>query len=53
MSYIAAMLLLYLEPFPAFVCLANVLNSPCLMAFYQMDMSVVCYDGYKAEVDIN
>eukprot|EP01102_Stenamoeba_stenopodia_P011299 TRINITY_DN3458_c0_g1_i2.p1 TRINITY_DN3458_c0_g1~~TRINITY_DN3458_c0_g1_i2.p1 ORF type:complete len:481 (-),score=78.86 TRINITY_DN3458_c0_g1_i2:55-1497(-) len=37
MSFIAAVLLLYLEPFPAFVCLANLLSRPLFVTFYRMD----------------
>jgi hypothetical protein len=37
MSFIAAVLLLYLEPFPAFVCLANLLSRPLFVSFYRME----------------
>eukprot|EP01104_Vermistella_antarctica_P003720 TRINITY_DN1398_c0_g1_i2.p1 TRINITY_DN1398_c0_g1~~TRINITY_DN1398_c0_g1_i2.p1 ORF type:complete len:741 (-),score=152.37 TRINITY_DN1398_c0_g1_i2:114-2336(-) len=37
MSYLAAMLLLYLEPYHAFEALSNVLCKPFLLSFYRMD----------------
>lgn len=39
MSYLAAVMLLYMDTFPAFCCLANLLNSPILVCFYRMDMT--------------
>ncbi|EGG23720.1 RabGAP/TBC domain-containing protein [Cavenderia fasciculata] len=39
MSYLAALFLLILDEYNAFVCLANVLNNPCYMTFYTMNMS--------------
>jgi len=41
MSYLAAVLLLYLDPFPAFVCMANLLNRPCQLIFYRLEMNSV------------
>jgi hypothetical protein len=41
MSYVAGTLLLVLDPFPAFQCLANMLSDPHLTAFYRMDIAVV------------
>lgn len=41
MSYLASMFLLFLDPFDAFVCLANVLNRPMLLRLYRMDMDTV------------
>lgn len=38
MSYLAAVMLLYMDTFPAFCCLANLLNTPILVCFYRMDM---------------
>lgn len=37
MSYIAAMMLLNLDVFEAFVIMANILNRPFLLSFYRMD----------------
>lgn len=37
MNYLAAMLLLYLEPFTAFVGLCNLLNSPSVLGLYRLD----------------
>lgn len=37
MSYLAAILLLYLDDYMAFTCLANLLNRPVHMAFYKME----------------
>jgi hypothetical protein len=38
MSYLAAMCLLNMEEYPAFVCLANVLNSPLHFKFFTMSV---------------
>ncbi|CEM02604.1 unnamed protein product [Vitrella brassicaformis CCMP3155] len=37
MSYLAAMLLIFMQPLPAFICLCNLLNRPSLLGLYQMD----------------
>ena len=37
MSYIAAVLILNLDEYDAFVCLANLLNKPLLQTFYRFD----------------
>jgi hypothetical protein len=37
MSYLVAMLLLYLEEFDAFVCLGNMIQNGCLYGLYKMD----------------
>ncbi|KAF2068609.1 hypothetical protein CYY_010066 [Polysphondylium violaceum] len=39
MSYLAAVFLLILDEFNAFVCLTNFLNNPCYMAFYTMNLN--------------
>jgi len=39
MSYLAAVFLLILDEFNAFVCLTNFLNNPCYMAFYTMNLT--------------
>jgi hypothetical protein len=41
MSYLAAVMLLYMDTFPAFRCLANLLNTPILVCFYRMDMTEI------------
>lgn len=41
MSYVAAIFLLYLETFDAFVCMCNILNRECHRAFYRMNPSIV------------
>jgi TBC1 domain family member 14 len=41
MSYLAAILLLYLDPFPAFCGLCNLLNRPCQLAFYRLEARVI------------
>nr|CEL65076.1 TPA: hypothetical protein BN1204_009350 [Neospora caninum Liverpool] len=46
MSYLAAMLLIYLDPFPAFVCLCNLLNTPTLLGMYRMQTETV-HKRYK------
>jgi hypothetical protein len=38
MSFIAAMLLLYVEPFEAFVCFSNMMNGAHFLPFYSMDL---------------
>lgn len=37
MSYIAGHLLLYMDPYPAFVCFANMLNNPFLIGFLKVN----------------
>ncbi|KAI6646552.1 TBC1 domain family member 14 isoform X2 [Oopsacas minuta] len=37
MSYLAALLILNLDEYDAFVCLANLLNKPILQTFYRVD----------------
>lgn len=41
MTYLAAVLLLYLGPFAAFVGLCNLLNAPTLLGLYRLDQSAV------------
>ena len=50
MSYLAGNLLLYLDPFAAFVCFANVLNSPFFHTFLKLDPSKMRlrYDLFEA-----
>ena len=43
MSYLAAILLLYLDDATAFACLANLLNRSVQMAFYKMDVDMQQY----------
>lgn len=43
MSYLAAILLLYLDDVTAFTCLANLLNRSVHMAFYKMDVELSEY----------
>lgn len=43
MSFIAAVLILNMEPADAFVCFANLLNRPCHMAFFHLDQPLVRY----------
>lgn len=43
MSYLAAILLLYLDDSAAFSCLANLLNRSVQMAFYKMDVDMQQY----------
>ncbi len=37
MSYLAGNMLLYMDPFTAFVCFANLLNSPYFHVFLKLD----------------
>ncbi|XP_059488575.1 TBC1 domain family member 14-like [Neocloeon triangulifer] len=41
MSFIAAVLILNLEPADAFVCFANMLNRPCQRAFFCLDEAAI------------
>ena len=41
MSYVAAMLLIYLKPFPAFVCLCNLINAPSILGLYRLDRAAI------------
>lgn len=41
MSYLAAMLLLYMDAYPAFQCLANMLHSHYFLSFLRMDMGQI------------
>jgi len=41
MSYIAAVLLLYLDTVDAFICMCNLLNRECHRAFYRMDIPLI------------
>ena len=41
MSFLAAMFLLNLDTFDAFVAFANLLNRPCQMAFFMVDQPMV------------
>ncbi|KAL6041144.1 TBC1 domain family member 14 [Balamuthia mandrillaris] len=50
MSYLAAVLLLYLDPLPAFTCLATLLDRPLLLSFYRMDMNEIA--AYTAVLNI-
>lgn len=42
MSYIAAMLLLYMDTYDAFVSLANLLNSHFFLSLFKMNLKEVC-----------
>lgn len=42
MSFLASMLLLVMDTFDSFKCLANLLNRPLLMGFFRMDIDHVC-----------
>lgn len=51
MSFVAAVLLLQMEPYEAFIAFANLLNRPLLLAFYrlrqpQMTVYFIAYDQY-------
>ena len=41
MSFLAAVLLLNMEPSDAFICFANLLNKPCQLAFFRIDHPMV------------
>lgn len=41
MSFLAAMLLLYLPPYPAFVCLCNLINTPSVLGLYRLEPRAV------------
>lgn len=50
MSFIAAVLLLNMDPSDAFICFANILNKPCQLAFFRVDHSMM--KAYFATFDI-
>lgn len=41
MSFVAAVFLLNLEPFEAFMCLSNILSQPFFLSFYRMEQAEV------------
>lgn len=41
MSFLAALLLVYLDQFPAFVCFCNLLSSPSLLGLYRMEPELI------------
>ncbi|KYQ91551.1 RabGAP/TBC domain-containing protein [Tieghemostelium lacteum] len=41
MSYLGALFLLILDEFTSFVCLSNLLNNPCYMSFYTMNLQAM------------
>ena len=45
MSFIASMLILNMEELDSFICLCNLLNRSCHMAFYQLESNKI--DAYK------
>lgn len=55
MSFLAAVLLLNMDPSDAFICFANLLNKPCQLAFFRVDHPMVmsllhwvrCYFNYN------
>ena len=47
MSFIACMLLLYVDEVEAFICFANMLNRKLLMTFFKMDADGVCADFFS------
>lgn len=49
MSFIAAVLILNMEPAEAFICFANLLNQPCHMAFFRLNETVM--NAYYAAYD--
>eukprot|EP00111_Clytia_hemisphaerica_P016153 TCONS_00047804-protein len=50
MSFLAAMFLLNLDTFDAFVAFANLLNRPCQMAFFMVDQPMM--DAYYRTFDV-
>jgi len=51
MSYLAAMLLIYLEPYLAFQCLANLVQRQFLRIQYRMDVTFI--QGYFKGIQIH
>lgn len=43
MSFIAAVLILNMDVSDAFICFSNLLNRPCLMAFFSLNQPLVCF----------
>lgn len=50
MSFLAAMFLLNMDTFDAFVAFANLLNRPCQLAFFMVDQSIM--DAYYRTFDV-
>ena len=46
MSFMAAMLLLNMEPANAFVTFANLLNKPCQVAFFRLNEEMVSFRSF-------
>ena len=41
MSFLAGNLLLYMDPYPAFLCFANLLHSPIFLGMLKMDHAIM------------
>lgn len=50
MSYLAAILLLYMNEIEAFKCISNILNRKCHMAFYQLDSDINIYCAIFSDI---
>ncbi|XP_078588854.1 TBC1 domain family member 14-like isoform X2 [Branchiostoma floridae x Branchiostoma japonicum] len=55
MSFLAAVLILNMEPADAFVCFANLLNKPCQLAFFRVDSGQmkIYFDTYEVFFEEN
>ena len=59
MSFLAAVLLLNMEPSDAFICFANLLNKPCQLAFFRVDHPMVsafrkfCFSTFGLDSHLN
>lgn len=55
MSFLAAVLLLNMEPSDAFICFANLLNKPCQLAFFRVDhpMMIAYFAAFEMFLEEN
>ncbi|XP_066275916.1 TBC1 domain family member 14-like isoform X2 [Branchiostoma lanceolatum] len=55
MSFLAAVLILNMEPADAFVCFSNLLNKPCQLAFFRVDSGQmkIYFDTYEVFFEEN
>ncbi|XP_074614633.1 TBC1 domain family member 14-like [Acropora palmata] len=55
MSFLAAVLLLNMEPSDAFICFANLLNKPCQLAFFRIDhpMMIAYFAAFEMFLEEN
>lgn len=52
MTYLAAILLLYMDCYSAFVCLVNMLSKYHFLSFFRMDLREVWKEGCAISVQL-